>query len=562
MKMMHSKKTGDLLLLANAGVLLVLINLLASFFYIRLDLTDEKRYTIKPQTKELLAGLEGDVYVEVFLEGELNAGFKRFRKSIEETLQEFKVYSNNKVRFQFTDPLQAKGEQARNEFMRELASKGIQPQNVIETRNGKKVETFVFPGALISYDGFETGVMLLKGSRTAGAQQALNQSIETVEFELANAIYKIANAQRKRIGIVQGHGELDSLQFASFNNSLLEQYDVFRVNLAKKKSISDYSALIIAKPRQAFSPQDKYKLDQYIMRGGRVLLMMDRLEASMDSASRDDYFAFPYQLNLDDQLFKYGVRLNPDLVQDRTSGQYPIVVGNNGGQPQIMKLEWPFFPLINQFAQHPITRNLDAVMTKFVSSIDTVKAAGIRKTPLLFSSRYSRTLTAPVKVGVDDLRRQLQQENFNGPPVTLAYLLEGKFTSLFKNRFAPEEVDTTGFLAEGKPTKMIIVADGDIARNDVNPRNGQPQQLGMDPFTGYTFANQDLLLNMVTYLTDEHGLINARTKEIKIRPLDKQKIEEERTFWQALNLLLPILIMSVLGVLRSYWRKRKFANFI
>lgn len=562
MKWMKSKKTGDLLLLANGLVLVIVLNLLGNFFFFRWDLTEENRYTIKPQTKALLQQLDEPVFIEVFLEGELNPGFKRFRKSILETLEEFKVYSNNKVQFQFTNPTQAKGESARNEFMRELASKGIQPQNVIETRNGQKVESFVFPGAVVSYDGFETGVMLLKGSRAAGAQEALNQSIENVEFELANAIYKVTNTNRKRIGIIQGHGELDSLQFASFNNSLLEQYDVFKVDLSKRKKLTNYDAVIIARPRTAFSKQDKYKLDQYIMQGGRALFMIDRLAANMDSASREDYFAFPYNTDLDDQLFKYGVRINPDLVQDRVSGQYPIVIGNTGGRPQIMKLEWPFFPLINQYAEHPITRNLDAVSTKFVSTVDTVKATGIKKTPLLFTSIYSRAITAPVKVSVNDLRRQLQQENFNGPQLPIAYLLEGSFTSLYKNRFAPEGVDTIGFIPQGKPSRIIVISDGDIAQNDVNPRNQQPQQLGLDPFSGYTFANQYLLLNMVAYLVDENGLINARTKEIKVRPLDKQKIVDDRVFWQSINLVAPVIMIIVFGIVRAYWRKKKYASFV
>jgi ABC-type uncharacterized transport system. len=222
----------------------------------------------------------------------------------------------------------------------------------------------VFPGALVNYDGFETGVMLFKGSRATNPQETLNQSIEGVEFELANAIYKVANNERKKIAVLQGHGELDSLEFASLNNALLEQYDVFKVNLSKKQKVGDYQTLIIAKPQFSFSNQDKYKLDQYLMKGGNILFLLDRLEANMDSASRDDYFAFPYNLNLDDQLFKYGVRINPDLIQDRVSGKYPIVIGNAGNRPQMMKLDWPFFPLINQYADHAITRNLDASLTK------------------------------------------------------------------------------------------------------------------------------------------------------------------------------------------------------
>lgn len=559
--MLSSKKTGDLLLLANGIAFVILLNSITSFYFLRIDLTEERRYTIKAQTKALLKNLDDEVFVEVFLEGDLNSGFKRFQKSIRETLEEFRIYSNNKVKFIFTDPTQAQGQKARNEFISDLASKGITPTNVIETQNGQRVEKFVFPGALVSYGGFEEGVRLLKGSTARTAQERLNESIEGIEFELANAIYKLSNSKRRKIGLVKGHGELDSLQIASFNNALLEQYDVFKVDLSKKQKIENYNLLIVAKPKKEFSAADKYKLDQYLMRGGKLLFMIDRLEANMDSASRDDYYAFPYNLNLDDQFFKYGIRINPDLVEDRVSAKYPIVIGNTGNRPQIMQLDWPFFPLVNQYAEHPITRNMDAVVTRFISTIDTVKAIGVKKTPLFFSSPYSRKMTAPVKVGANDLRKQMKEGTFNDGKKALGYLLEGTFTSLYKNRFPPEGIESSGFLEASVPTKIIVVADGDIARNDVNPRDGKPQTLGFDPFANYTFANQDLLLNMVAYLVDENGLIHVRNKEVKIRPLDKEKIRSEKTFWQLTNLMLPIAVLVAFGVTRSYLRKMKYARF-
>jgi len=297
------------------------------------------------------------------------------------------------------------------------------------------------------------------------------------------------------------------------------------------------------------------------MHGGKILFLLDRLDADMSHASEENYFAFPYNLNLDDQLFKYGVRINQDLIQDAVSGKYPIVVGGDRNRPQIMQLDWPFFPLVNQYANHPITRNLDASLLKFVSSIDTVKAIGITKTPLLFSSQYSRKVTAPVKVGVNDLRKQMQGGSFNAGSIPLGYLLEGEFTSLFKNRFAPEGTDTLGRKESSVPTKMIVVADGDLVRNDVNPRDGNPQQLGLDPFSQYTFANQDLLMNMIAYLVDENGLIKARNKEVKVRPLDKEKVRVERAFWQFLNLGLPLIVLIIFGVIRSYWRRVKYSRF-
>lgn len=556
----HSKKIGDLLILANVLLLVVILNILGSWYFVRLDLTEEKRYTIKKQTKDLLEHLDDAVYVEVYLEGDLNPGFERFKKSIRETLEEFRIYSDDRIQYTFTDPNLAMGEKARNEFIAELNLKGIAPRNVIENKDGKRVEKLVFPGAVISYGGMETGVMLLKGNAMQGSQEVLNQAIEGVEYELANAIHKLTNVDRKKIGFLTGHGELNGLSIASFENSLNEQYDINEVGLSSNEKLADYDALILAKPTQAFSNLEKYNLDQYLMRGGRLLLLLDRLDAVMDSASSDNYFAFPYDLNLDDQLFKYGVRINQDLIQDRVSGRYPIVV-SNAGKPQIMQMEWPFFPLINQYADHPITRNLDASLFKFTSSMDTIKSVGIKKTPLLFSSPYSRKAVAPVKVGVNDLRNQLQSGEFNEAKIPIGYLLEGKFTSVFKNRFAPDGADAKNFQEESTSTKIIVIADGDIIRNDVNPRDGSVQALGFDPFTQYTFANQDLLLNSIAYLLDEDGLIKARNKEIKIRPLDKEKIKEERLFWQVINLLVPLLLVIAFGFSRSYWRKLKYSKF-
>lgn len=557
----ESKKLGDLLLLFNGIALAILLNQLTSFYFFRLDLTEEKRYTIKTPTKELLRKLDDDVYVEVYLEGDLNAGFRRLRKAVQETLEEFRIYSDNKVHYVFKDPAAAMGQQAQQEFMTSLAAKGIQPIDVIDSKDGKRTQKRVFPGALISYGGAETGVMLLKGKTALRSEEVLNQSIEGLEYELVNAINTLFNTDRKRIGFVTGHGELDSLQIASLNNSLLQSYDVFKTNLTRKQSLTQYDVLIVAKPTKAFSETDKYKLDQFLLGGGKLLLLIDQLEASMDSASSKNYFAFPYHLGLDDLLFHYGVRINQDVVQDIVSLRFPVITGNVNGKPQVTPIEWPFFPMINHYSNHPITRNLDATVLKIASSIDTVKATGIGKTPLLVSSQYSRKAQAPVKINVDDLRKEMKPENFSGGPFVLGYLLEGEFSSLYANRFLPEGVDSSGYKSKGVPSKLIVVADGDLARNEVSMRTGQPQMLGLDGFSGYTFANQELIMNMVAYLADEGGVINARNKQVKIRPLDKEMIKNDRLFWQLMNLVLPLTLVILFGLLKIYLRKRKFGNF-
>lgn len=557
---LKSKKAGDFLLLANGLMLVLLINLVASQYFYRFDLTEEKRFSIKAQTKALLQGLDDQVYIEVYLEGELNASFRRLKNSIRELLDEFQVYSGNQVKVSFTDPTTALSQKARNEFMEDLALKGITPTRVVERKDGQTSEKLIFPGAVISYGGLETGVMLLKDNKARSAEERINQSIEGLEYQLASAIHKLTNLDRKRIGFLQGHGELDSLAAASFNNAMLEVYDVFKVNLQRKASLTDYDALVVAKPTRAFSEADKYKLDQFIIHGGRVLFLLDKLEATMDSASREDYFAFPYELRLDDLLFKYGVRINADLVQDRTAGLYPVVTGQQGGKPQVQLMDWPFFPLVNRYADHPITRNLDAVILKFASSMDTVKAEGIVKTPIAFTSAYARKVAAPVPASINEIRRNVKPESFSSGPIPVAYLLEGEFTSLYKNRFLPEGADAENFRAEGKSSKVIVFADGDLARNDVNPRTGNPQQLGLDPFTNYTFANEELLMNALAYLTDADGLISARTKEIKIRLLNKEQLRTGKTKWQVINLVVPVVLLVLYGIIRVYFRNRKFAR--
>jgi gliding-associated putative ABC transporter substrate-binding component GldG len=557
-----SKQLGDVLMLANGFVLLLLINLLASYYFVRLDLTEEKRFSIKEPTKALLEKLEEPVYIEVFLAGDLNPSFTRFQRSIKEILEEFRVYSGGKVRFVFTDPATAMGEKARNEFMQDLASRGVQPRNVIDNKDGQRVEKIIFPGALISYEGFETGVNLLKGNSAAGGSEGvINQAIEGVEYELANAIDKLSNNERKQVGLVQGHAELSGASISSLRDALQDKFDVDEVLLNEASALNYYDALIIAKPQQQFSEPEKFVLDQYLMQGGNLLFLIDKLEAAADSASRDDYFAFPYDLNLDDQLFRYGFRINLDLIQDRAAALFPVVTGMAGNKPQIQMMDWPFFPLINRYAEHEITRNLDAVLTRFVSSIDTVKVDNVKRTPVLFSSQYARTLTAPVRVSINDIRNNLKAEDFQQAYLPIAYLAEGTFPSLFKNRFIPEGVKTTTIVESSKPSKIILISDGDMARNDVNPRTGQAQVLGFDRFSNYTFANLDLLVNAVSWLVDDNGLLTARTKEVKIRPLDKEKIKQERLYWQLLNVAAPILVIVLFGIAWAFIRRKKFASF-
>lgn len=560
--MVNSRKIEHILKLLIGLVIIIIINQLIAKFPVRFDLTDEKRYSISEASEDLLKNLDDVVYVEVYLDGELPSGFKRLKKSIAEILDEFSFYAGNNIEYKFIDPSIAKSTKARNEFYQSIVRKGIRPTNLAFNKDGNKTEKLIFPGAVISYLGQEKAVMLLKGNQSASSEERLNQSIEGIEFELSNAIRILASDQRKRIALIQGHNEPDSLNIAGLNNALLEKYDVFKVDLpSRTKSLKNYDAIIIGKPTTRFSEQEKFKIDQYIMNGGKALFFIDALHVDMTEAEGDGTVALPYDLNLTDMLFKYGVRINQNYVQDIVSGNYPIVAGNMGDQPQIRMMPWPFFPVINSFGSHSIVKNMDAISVKFTSNIDTVKANGIVKTPLLYTSQYSRVITPPVSVSFNDLRNDLNPEIFTAGPQAIGYLLEGTFTSLYKNRILPKGIDKKNFRETGVHSNIIICADGDMIRNEFSLKTGEPLELGVDPFTNTTYANKDFILNGLEYLLNEKGIITAKAKEIKIRPLDKVKVANEKLKWQLINLLLPIVILITYGAMRFYLRKRRYANF-
>lgn len=547
------------LLAANAIALVVLVNLAAQRLFFRWDLTEEKKYSIQPATRAILQTLRQPVFVEVFLAGDLNAGFTRLQKSVAETLREFQVFSDNRVQFVFTDPLQAKGQKAQAEFMTSLAEYGIRPINIVERKNGQRVEQLAFPGAIVTLNGVVAGVNLLKGNRALSSQQVLNQSVETVEYELIDAIYKLTNEQPKKVLWISGHGELEGPPVEGILSALEGRYLVERFQLTGTSDLPPADVAIVAKPTLPFSEQEVYQLDQFVMRGGKLLWMVDGTQASLDSLMSADYYGMPLDLGLGNLFFRYGVRINADLVQDRFAAQYPVVTGNVNGRPQFQPIPLPFFPLITTYADHPITRNLDAVYTQFISSIDTVKATGIRKTPLFGTTPYSKKIGAPVKISVNDLRKPGRDSTFRGGYIPLAYLLEGSFTSVFKNRYLPAGLAQAGFRKESVPTRMVVIADGDIFRNPV--KNGKPQPLGQDPFAEYLFANEDLALNILAFLTDDQGLIQARKKQIKLRPLDPVKVQTDGLYWQTINLAGPMVFWILFGIGFYLLRKKRYASF-
>ena len=500
------------------------------------------------------------VYVDVYLEGEVPSGFKRLQRSIRETLEEFQTYAGGNVQYNFIDPATAVSQNARNEFYSTLAKKGIQPTNIFDNQDGKRVEKLVFPGAVVSYGGQERGVMLLRGNMAATAEQRLNQSVEGVEYQLASAIRELTQQGKPQVGWLVGQGEADSIYVRSIRQTLQEQYNI---KMMRPEELLGQApqAVIIANPTTAYTEQQQYLVDQYVVRGGNLMMFVDPVRVNMDSLRQGGTVAVPQPMGLEGLLFKWGLRLNPNLVQDLNSGYYPVVVGNMGDQPQVRMMPWPFFPVLNNYAAHPIVRNLDATYARFPSSLDTVKAEGISKTPLMLTSQYSRLFNAPLQISVEDLRRNIRPESYNAGPQAIAYLLEGNFTSVYKNRFLPEGVDKKGFVADGEPSKIVVVADGDFLLNEVNRRTQEALPLGAAPFTQQIFANSEFIENAMAYLTNEDGLILARNKEIAIRPLDPVRLQAEKTWWQTLNLVVPVLLVIALGVGHYIWRKRKYTRF-
>ncbi|WP_421762823.1 gliding motility-associated ABC transporter substrate-binding protein GldG [Ekhidna sp.] len=538
-----------------------LVNQLADKYRVQIDLTEEKRFTISDATKELLNSLDQDVFFEVYLDGDLPSNFERFQKSIGEMLDQFALESNNRIQYKFTDPAQATNLQARNQYYQSLINKGVQATNLnYKNADGDKMEKLIFPGALASMGMEEIPANLLKGSSAAGPEGILNQSIEGLEYELASAIAQLLYGGTKKIAYVLGHGSPDSLEIAGFRSAVLSKFDLFNISLAGRQSLSGYDAVVIGKPTKPFSDQEKYLIDQYLMRGGNLIYFIDALSVNMDSASGEGTVAIPYETNLTDQLFRYGVRVNQNYVLDVNSGQFPVVSGNMGNQPQIQMIPWPFFPVLTNFSKHPSVRNLDAILGRFISEIDTVKAVGIIKTPLINTSQYTKLLGPPVRVAFNDLRDKLRPEKFTDGPKTIGYLLEGKFTSLYANRIIPKGVDKSTFVEKGEPGKVIVIGDGDIIRNDLDPETGEPLGLGVEPFTKTTYANEEFILNILDYLVDDSGLIETRSREVKIRPLDRVKVSQERTKWQMINLGLPVFLILVIGALKWIFRKRKYAS--
>ena len=557
--MLKSKRNS--LVIVITLIVLILINIISSYLYARLDLTQDKRYTLSKEALNTIENVDSPIVIDVFLEGEFPSEFRRLRDETQQLLEEFAVYNAN-VKFDFINPLAE--EKTRDQNIQQLAQRGLQPFQINIKDNGKTSQEVIIPWALASYNEQTVIIPLIKNKIGATDQELVNGSIQNLEYVFAEAFKKLVNPKQKKIAVLRGNGQLKDIYVADFLKKLSEHYYLAPftldsvVNSPHKtlNDIIDYDLIISAKPSEPFSEEEKYVLDQYTMNGGKSLWLTESIVMDRDSLLNESGrgIAIMKDLNLNDFFFKYGVRVNPVIVNDLYSAPITLAVGE-GSNSQFQPLQWPYSPLAASNPNHPITTNLDPVKFDFASQIDTLKNS-VDKTILLRSSKLSKLQGVPREISLDVVTQKPNPEDYNQPNQTLAVLLEGQFTSVYDKRIKPFKI------AEDKTTsrltKMVVISDGDVIKNEVI-RN-QPQELGFEFLTKRKFGNKEFLENTVNYLLNDDGLINLRTKEVKLAFLDSQKIETEKSKWQFINIALPLILLAIFGVCFNVLRKKKYSK--
>ena len=543
-------------------VLTVLCLMISASYFFRIDLTAEKRYSLNPLSKEIVAKLDEPVSVDLFLAGDLHPGLQKFQKEIKEKIGDYNAYSGKRITLNIVDPYEISTAQEREKLFGMLAQRGLQPVDLqVKTDKGTSTR-YIFPGVLIRSGNREIALNLLKNDPMLPGEQNLNNSVESLEYEFTNAFNRLANGEKQTVAFLTGHEEMGELETEDIRQTLGENYEVVR--LAASELTDKVKTLIVADPEQAFGEKDKLLIDQYVMRGGRVLWLVDPVQVSLDSLQRgQSTLAFPRDLNLSDQLFKYGVRLNQNLVQDVECMMIPLNVAPAGSQKASYKaFPWYYSPMLLPSEEHVIGRNIRRIKSEFISSIDTVgHSAKIKRQVILSTSAHSRILNVPLQVSLANVANPPARELFNYPSVPVGVLLEGQFSSVFKNRL----VESLGFSSseiktESENTRMIVLADGNLIANQYSMRTGKPEimPLGYDIYSKQTFGNKEFLVNAINYLCDDSGLMALKSRVFKIRLLDKVKINERKLTWQLVNLLIPIGVVLLFGVLFNFLRARRY----
>lgn len=549
------------------ALLLLAVNWFASVFHARVDLTDEKRFTLSTATKKILKNLDGKVEVKVFLKGEFPSGFRKLANSTQETLEEFKESSSGKLQYELVSP-DDNMEDTDVKWGDTLSAMGLYPINLKSQLKKGEQQQLVYPYALVRYREKVIPVKLYSGIPNIGRQE-INSAEALMEYQLADGIYKLSEKQKPLVAYSIGNGEPQDVRtYDLVENVLKNDYDLKLLNIERVPFIDDtFSLLMIVKPANPFSEIEKLRIDQYVMRGGKLLMFLDVLDAEMDSLRiKNEVIAYDRGLGLTDMLFKYGARINNDLVMDLQSDKLPFDVNGNG---QFEFLSWNYFPVFISKSDHAINKNLGFVSGRFVHSIDTVEAEGIRKTVLLSSSANARTIAAPALISGRENVNAPEDEKFRKANIPVAVLLEGKFVSMFRNRLSLGMNDSLekygkSFLPQDiAGNKMIVVSDGDMVLNSVMQQ--EPLPMGMNPFTygsqyAFNFANRDFLTNCLDYLINQSGLAEAKAKDYSLMLLDTKKLEESRLNWQLLNIAAPVMLVLIFAVIFQWLRKRKYGT--
>ena len=545
------------------AIVLVLNGISGSFFH-RFDLTKDKRYTLSQTSLNIIKQVQNPLYIKIYLQGDFPAEFKRLQSETQDLFEEFQAYNKNII-FEFVNPLENKDESMDN--IKELYLKGLTPINITVDDKGKQSQAMVFPWAIAVYNNKEVNVPLLKNIMGASTTQKVIGSVQHLEYSIADAINKITKDKQKKVAVIKGNGELQDVQIAKFLMQVRESYHIgpFTLDSVARnpkgsfEALQQYDLAIIAKPTETFSDAEKQVLDQFIINGGKTLWLVDQVSAEMDSLYNESgaTLAYPRDLNLNDLFFKYGIRINPDLVMDEKGSPLKLATGEQGSATQYQEFNWKFAPQVYPISPHPIVKNLGGIKFDFANPIDTLKN-GIKKTILLQSSPYSKKIGAPVEVNLNSVSEETSPSDYlNKGNIPLSVLLEGSFHSMFENRVLPFEQKS--FEARGKENKMIVISDGDLIRNQLD-KNFQPVELGYDQRSGNLYDNKDFLMNCVNYLLDDNGLINIRSKDLDLPLLDKEKVYERYTGIQFLTIGLPILILLLFGFLFTFFRKRKYSR--
>ena len=565
-------------------IFLIGINFLASIAHSRLDLTKEKRYTLSKATKELIKNLDDDVQIDVFLKGEFPAGFRKFTNSVSEFLELLKERSNSRIHYQFISPKEIVPETNGRTYADTLESLGAYSINLKAQLKTGESSNLIYPFALIKYKRRQALASLFKASNSKPPEAVINNSEALLEFEFAKTIDEVINPNKPLVAYAIGNGEPEigyqitnetpyfrDARTADLQGSLGRDYQLFTFNLNTQKIIPDtFKALLIVKPTLQFTEEEKLKIDQYVMRGGKLICFIDNLNAEQDSLRyKPQLIAYDRNLNLTDLFFKYGARINTNLVMDLQCDFMPFLVGGSADNPQYEFLHWNYYPLFESNGNHTINKNIGLVAGRFVNSIDTITAAGIKKTVLLSSSSNSRIIGTPALISLNENRNSPEDALFKKSNIPVAVLLEGKFTSLFRNRASTAQMDSlssygTPFKEQSSDdNKIIVVGDGDMVLNDISPKNG-PLPMGLNFFNlntqyEYQFANKDFLMNSLEYLVNKPGIIETRNKDIVLRLLDTKKVNEQKLTWQLINIVLPILLIILFGAIYQQIRKRKYS---